>query len=61
MKTTQLPPSQYVRQDNLDISIQQRSTKKCVTIVQGMPEDIDLKIILKAWKKVNHPDPVIQL
>ena len=46
--------SGYIRNKHikLDIGIQQRSSKKCTTVVQGIPEDIDLNIILKAWKKV---------
>eukprot|EP00826_Nyctotherus_ovalis_P025414 TRINITY_DN196_c0_g1_i15.p2 TRINITY_DN196_c0_g1~~TRINITY_DN196_c0_g1_i15.p2 ORF type:complete len:110 (+),score=37.47 TRINITY_DN196_c0_g1_i15:29-331(+) len=36
----------------IHIHYQQRTAKKCWTIVQGIPEDIDLKRVLKAWKKV---------
>ncbi len=36
----------------IDIRIQQRSTKKCLTLIEGIPEDIDLPKVLKAWKKV---------
>ena len=38
---------------HLDISKQQRSARKCITIVQGIPDDIDLERILKFWKKVR--------
>jgi hypothetical protein len=38
---------------NIDLSIHQRSTKKCTTIIEGIPDDIDLNKVLRAWKKVN--------
>jgi translation initiation factor 1 (eIF-1/SUI1) len=36
-----------------DISIKQRSTRKCLTIIEGIPDDIDLKKVVKAWKNVS--------
>ena len=37
---------------SLDIHYQQRNARKCWTIVQGIPYDIDLKHVLRAWKKM---------
>ena len=37
----------------LDIRIQQRNGRKTLTTVQGLPDDLDPKKILKAFKKVN--------
>ena len=31
--------------------VQQRSGRKCITTVQGLADDLDLKRILKAFKK----------
>ena len=36
----------------LDVSLLQISNKKCQTYVTGIPDDIDLHKVLKAWKKV---------
>jgi translation initiation factor 1 len=33
------------------VRVQQRSGRKCITTVQGMADDLDLKRILKAMKK----------
>ena len=33
------------------IRFQQRTTRKCITIVQGLPDDLDSKKILRAFKK----------
>ncbi|KAG5184416.1 eukaryotic translation initiation factor 1-SUI1 [Tribonema minus] len=33
------------------VRVQQRSGRKCITTVEGMAEDLDLKRILKAMKK----------
>lgn len=30
---------------------QQRTTRKCLTIVQGLPDDLDFKKILRQFKK----------
>lgn len=35
----------------IHLHYQQRTTRKCLTIVQGLPYDLDLKKILRAWKK----------
>lgn len=34
----------------IDISIRQRTQRKCYTLVHYVPEDIDLKLVLKEWK-----------
>merc|ERR1712151_342022 len=39
-------------QQIIHISIEQRTTRKCLTVVNGIPEDIDLHKVLKAWKKI---------
>jgi hypothetical protein len=36
-----------------DIRIQQRNNKKTLTTLQGLPNDLDFKRILKAFKKVR--------
>ncbi len=36
----------------IHIHYQQRTARKCWTIIQGIPGDIDLKHVLKAWKKM---------
>jgi translation initiation factor 1 len=36
------------------IRIQQRNGRKTLTTCQGIPEDLDLKRILKAFKKVKN-------
>lgn len=33
------------------LHFQQRTTRKCLTLVQGLPDDLDLKKILRAFKK----------
>ena len=35
----------------VDLHFQQRTTRKCLTLVQGLPEDLDLKKILRSFKK----------
>ena len=35
----------------IHIRVQQRNGRKCITTVQGLPEDIDLKKIMKYAKK----------
>ena len=37
--------------DSLDLRFQQRNTRKCLTLVQGLPEDLDCKKIERAFKK----------
>ena len=40
------------RQRNLiHIQFQQRTTRKCMTIVQGLPDDLDMKKINRYFKK----------
>lgn len=34
----------------LDISIKQRTQRKCYTLVHHIAEDIDLNLVVKAWK-----------
>lgn len=46
-----LPPSRFVNTFKLDITIRQRTTRKCYTLVHGIAEDIDLKMVLNCWKK----------
>ena len=38
----------------LDLHYQQRTTRKCLTIVQGLPDDLDDKKLLRAFKKMFH-------
>ena len=35
----------------IHIQFQQRTTRKCISIIQGLPEDLDLKKIVKHFKK----------
>lgn len=37
--------------DLIHIRVQQRNGRKCITTVQGLHQDLDLKKILKALKK----------
>mmetsp|Transcript_21728 Transcript_21728/g.54659 ORF Transcript_21728/g.54659 Transcript_21728/m.54659 type:complete len:113 (-) Transcript_21728:274-612(-) len=37
--------------DTIDIRVQQRNGRKKVTTVQGLPQEIDFKRLLKAFKK----------
>ena len=37
-----------------DLHYQQRTTRKCLTIVQGLPDDLDDKKLLRAFKKMFH-------
>ena len=39
---------------NLDLHYQQRTARKCLTIVQGLPDDLDDKKLLRAFKKMYH-------
>jgi translation initiation factor SUI1 len=36
------------------ISTSQRTARKKLTIVNGIPDDIDLDLVLRAWKKIFH-------
>ena len=38
----------------IDLHYQQRTTRKCLTIVQGLPDDLDDKKLLRAFKKMFH-------
>jgi translation initiation factor 1 len=40
-----------VKGDLIHIRVQQRNGRKCITTVQGLHQDLDLKKILKALKK----------
>ncbi len=43
---------QKKRKHNLvHLKFQQRTTRKCLTLVQGLPDDLDLKKILRSFKK----------
>ena len=35
----------------IHIQFQQRTTRKCLSIIQGLPEDLDLKKIVRHFKK----------
>ena len=35
-----------------DLHYQQRTARKCLTIIQGLPDDLDYKKILRAYKKL---------
>ena len=35
----------------LDLHFQQRTTRKCLTLVQGLPEDLDMPKIVRQFKK----------
>lgn len=35
----------------VEITIRQRTQRKCYTIIHFIPEDIDLKLVLKEWTK----------
>lgn len=37
--------------DKIHIRMQQRNKKKCITTVEGLPTDLDLKKIIKYFKK----------
>lgn len=36
----------------LDIRVQQRKGNKYITIIEGIPEEYDIKKMLRSWKKV---------
>lgn len=37
----------------LDLRIQQRKGNKYITIIEGIPDEYDLKKMLRSWKKVK--------
>ena len=36
----------------IHLHYQQRTARKCLTIIQGLPDDLDFKKILRAYKKL---------
>ena len=36
----------------IHIQFQQRTTRKCLTIIQGLPEDLDFKKLVRHFKKI---------
>jgi translation initiation factor SUI1 len=42
-----------LRPRSTDIRVQQRNGRKTLTTIQGLPEELDQKRILKAFKKVR--------
>lgn len=38
----------------MHITIQQLSGRKKATVIKGFPDDIDIQLVLKAWKKLFH-------
>merc|ERR1712154_258810 len=45
-------PEEEENQSRVHIRVQQRNVRKCVTTVQGLADDLDLKKILKYVKKM---------
>lgn len=43
------------KSDLIHIRVQQRNGRKCITTVQGLPDALDMKKIVKAIKKVSAP------
>ena len=43
--------SSSAQKDKVHVRIQQRNGRKCITTVEGLAEDLDLKSICKAFKK----------
>jgi len=37
--------------EKIHVRVQQRNGRKCITTVQGLPDDLDIKRICKAFKK----------
>lgn len=37
-------------QKPIHVSIKQRTVRKCYTLIHNIPEDIDLKLLVKEWK-----------
>jgi len=40
-----------VPQEHMHLHIQQRNGRKCITLIEGFPDDIDLKKVLRFFKK----------
>jgi translation initiation factor 1 len=40
-----------VSQEHIHLRIQQRNGRKCITLIEGIPQDIDLKKVLRFFKK----------
>jgi translation initiation factor 1 len=38
-------------QEHIHLRIQQRNGRKCITLIEGFPQDIDLKKVLRYFKK----------
>lgn len=36
----------------IDVRFQQRTTRKCTTLVEGLPDDLDLKKIIRQFKRM---------
>ena len=44
---------EHKREPNIiHLHYQQRTARKCLTIIQGLPDDLDFKKILRAYKKL---------
>jgi len=43
-------PEKPIINKPIHITIKQRTQRKCYTLVHGIPDDIDLPLVLKAWK-----------
>ena len=43
-----------IKENPIHISTQQRTTKKKLTIVRGIPDDIDIVLVSRAWQKLFH-------
>ena len=44
----------YLPPLSLDLHYQQRTTRKCITIIQGLQDDLDDKKLCRAFKKMFH-------
>lgn len=40
-----------VHQEHMHLRLQQRNGRKCITLIEGFPSDIDLKKVLRYFKK----------
>ena len=40
------------KQNMIHIQFQQRTTRKCISIIQGLPEDLDFKKLVRHFKKL---------
>merc|ERR1712190_20769 len=52
-------PEEQENQSRVHIRVQQRNGRKCVTTVQGLAEDLDLKKILKYVKRMFNTNGTI--